>query len=49
MKKKEILIVTADYYKEIADNLFNGAIDYLEKEIKKLSKLLRKREVEQSF
>ena len=39
MMKKEILIVTADYYKEIADNLFNGAIDYLEKEIKKLSKL----------
>ena len=37
--KKEILIVTADYYKDIADNLLLGATVYLDKEIKKLSKL----------
>ena len=37
--KKKILIVTADYYKDIADNLLRGAVVYLDKEIKKLSKL----------
>ena len=30
--KKEILIVTADYYKDIADNLLLGATVYLDKE-----------------
>ena len=31
MKKKRILIVLANYYKEISDNLYNGAINKLNK------------------
>jgi 6,7-dimethyl-8-ribityllumazine synthase len=31
MKKKRILIVLANYYKEISDNLYNGAINKLTK------------------
>ena len=33
--KKNILIVSADYYKEISNNLINGAQDYLVKNKKK--------------
>ena len=40
--KKRILIVKADYYKEIAENLFKGATQYLEekKEQKEFYKFL---------
>ena len=37
--KKKLLIVTAKYYKEISENLINGATEYIDNQIRNNSKI----------
>ena len=34
--KKKILIIAANYYKDISQNLIKGAINYISKQVKKI-------------